>query len=217
MKNRSPIKGLLVYSYYASGPVVGANFLVCLIVAISFLFAGVNWGFQILVFMAGINLPMSAMIGMASKEGKWERYQLTMPIKRGQLIAMQYLTMLIVTALAVVLLATFVGASSILHDDMFYGSLIDTFLGTAHTFSLPLLMAGLVFPLASSKIGKDRETMVMLVCMTAAMAIHVAVPMIGYRIGLSVDIIPTAFLAITAAYFIVSYFISKSLYNKLDF
>ena len=217
MKNRSPIRGVLVYSYYASGTAVGISLLVSLVVAISFLLSGVDWGFQILVFLVTLNLPMSAMVGMAGKQGKWERFQLTMPIKRSQLLGMQYLTMLILFAIAVAILIAVIGASIALHDDVFYGSLVDALVGTAHTFGLPLLMTGLVFPLSATKPFKDNESVLLMVCMGVSMAINVAVPNIAYRVGLPVDIIPTVFLALTAAIFVVSYFISKAQYARSDF
>jgi len=217
MRNKNPIKGLLVYSFYASGSAVIINLLVSLGVSIAFLVSGVGWVFQILVFLVAINLPMSTMIGMASKNGKWERYQLTMPITRGQLLGMQYITILITVAIATVILVSVIGGAVLLHEDLFYGSFINSLLGTAHSFGLPLLITSMVFPLANSKIGRDREATVLTICMAISIAINAALPQVGYRLGLAVEIIPSAFLITSAALFVLSFFVAKKQYSKLDF
>jgi len=217
MKTKAPMKGLLAFSFHSASKSISTNLLISLVLAGGFLIVENAVLLAILVLILMLNLPMAIIMTLASKDGKWERYQLTMPIKRSDLLLMQYLSVLFATIVAAALLITVMGISTVLHDELFDYGFITIIINTAHSFGLPLLMTGVLFPLASSKIGAGREQSLLTVCMIAAMGVNVLVPNLGNMLGMSAEIFPVLIFAISVIIFIVSYYITRAMYAKMNF
>jgi len=217
MKTKIPMIGLLFFTFHATSRNLSVAYLLSLVVGAIFLVTGNPVLFLLFTFIVMLNVPMSIIMQMGSKDGKWERFQLTMPIRRGGLLGAQYLSILVAVVFSALLLLAVIGISVVIHEDMFKYGFTGALIEAAYSFGMPLLMTGLVFPLASSKIGQGREASVLSVCMLATMGISVFVPQASNWLGLSTNIITLALGAISVIVFIVSYFITRVLYAKIVF
>jgi len=219
MKTNNPILGLLKFLFHSASGNFAVIFPICIALSFAFIVTGNSMFFVILVITAMLTLPMVLITNMAAKEGKWERYQLTMPIKRSDLIKMQYYGVLLTTMAAAAIIIATVGISIALAPNqyMFEYGLARAIVGLMFSLGMPLLMVGLTFPLASSKIGKNRESSILSICMFFTLGVNMLLPRIGTWVGLSDEMIAVAAFGVSVLIFIVSFFITRMLYNKMDF
>jgi len=219
MRTKNPIKGLLIFTFFSVSKSLSTNLVICLLLAGGFLISGQVALYGMFTFIATLGICMSVIMGLASKEGKWERFQLTMPVSRSGLLLMQYMSVLLVAILGAFMLAIVIaiGTFMLTHDVMFNDGLVRALMDASYLPGMPLLMTGVCFPLASTKFGKDRGGSILTISMLVSAGIMVLVPQAGYRLGLPIDIISALVLAVSVAVFVVSYFITKAMYAKSDF
>ncbi|MCL2854164.1 MAG: ABC-2 transporter permease [Defluviitaleaceae bacterium] len=217
MAKTAPIRGLLYFQFQASrGNALPAAFIAIAAAVVSVI-TGNLFIFNMSLLIAMASLPLLLVTTMASKNGLWERYQLSMPIKRGDLLAAQYITIAICALFGWVLATIVFAANVVLHPEAFGDNLFAALTSSAHAFSTPLWFAGLCFPLASSKIGKGRDELISSMCLLFAVGINVIVPMLSERLDFAPYILPLSAFGISAVVFIISYFITRNLYHKMDF
>jgi len=154
---------------------------------------------------------------MGDKDGKWERFQLTMPITRSDLLRMQYLGMTIAVIISVALVVVTIGAGVFLQGEIFEDSFMTGIFMTLPSIALPFLMSGISLPLASSKIGRGREGGVLTLCQFAAIGIMLTTPWLVERFGVSLNVFGVLLVAASVLIFIISYFITRVMYARMDF
>ena len=217
MRTNHPIRGLLQFYFYAqSGNLVGLA-IYCMVVAAAAVITGHSliYGFAILSAIAGA--PYIIIIAMGNKEYlKWERFRLTMPIKRGDIASAQYFCILLAALVGFPLAVLVVVLTSVIHG-------IDHSLGTALVEILamlanPLLFTGLVFPVASTKFSENKQELSVAFCLGITVAVNlVFIPRAGAWLGL-VDILIYFFtFGIAVVVFVVSLFMMREIYGKKDF
>jgi len=82
---------------------------------------------------------------------------------------------------------------------------------------MPLLMAGLLFPLACTKVGESRGEMLFSICLLVAIGNVFLMQRLGVRLEWSGDMIVVMALAVALVVFVISYFIVRRIYAKVDF
>jgi len=218
MKTKNPMRGLLTFTIHAASGNASLVLLACLVLAVAFLVIGHAFFLNMFALAALVIFPMMVIASMGDKSGKWERFQLTLPIRRRNLLAVQYITVLFTAILGVILVVVTIGVGYVLGESvLFDDGIVALIAGMAPTLGMPFFMAGMFFMLASSKIGKGREAGLVSVCQFAAIGIILLAPWVGDRFDLSFHTLAIGILAVSALIFIVSYFITRVLYAKMDF
>ncbi|MCL2843561.1 MAG: ABC-2 transporter permease, partial [Oscillospiraceae bacterium] len=200
MKTKKPMKGLLIYSIHATSGNTSIVLFVALALAVVFLISGNAFFLNMLTLCALIIFPMLVMGALGA--GNWERFQLTMPIRRNTLIAVQYLSMVICAIIGVVLVAVTLGVGHALGvGEMFDNGIAEIVISIGPVLGMPFLMVGMVFPLASSKWGKERAVGILTISQFVAIGVTMLAPWAGERLGLSLQMIAILVVAISMLIF----------------
>jgi len=220
MKQKNPMKGLLIFSLYAASGNVALLFLICLIFGGVFLATGWMFFFNMLVIYSMTVFPMLVIMSMGQND-KWERFQLTMPIGRSTLLRMQYTSVILATIVPTILVTAVTGLGVLLQ-----GAVLEEAVGAGFgaaminivpALAMPFFIAGSSLPLASSKLGRGRESLVLNVSFFAAIGLMMFAPQIADRFALSFGQLAVWIVAVSMFLFIVSYPITRMFYAKIDF
>ena len=212
----NPLRGLMLYLwYYTGGKLILLN-IQAIVWGIVFLF--VNHPITHLLF--GVNAIAGATIiliaGMGNKEIDWERFQLSMPVRRRNLASSQYLSVLLASLVGIPIFVAFTGLGSILHEDVYF-TLPALFITIAPYLSIPYILSGLVFPLCSIPALEKLHNGLFPALMLFSVVIPQLVVVAANHWGWSMIVASSLMLAISMLIFIVSYFITRKLYAKMDF
>jgi len=214
---RKQMKGLLIFCFHAASGNVSLLLMGLLALSVIFLATGIAFFLNIFLIYAVTLFPMMVVTSMASNAGKWEQFQLTMPIRRHHLIQMQYTGLLFAIFVSAVFVIGITGLGVILREVVFEEGFVSALIGFIPSMSVPFLMMGVLFPLASSKIGKGRESGLMTICMLGAIGLTILLPQMEDWLGMSFNMVAVLFAAVSVCVFIVSYPITRALYGKMDF
>ena len=212
----NPIKGLLLFYYYGvSGTIVLCMALSLMMVTVAIITGNdIIYGVSILLSVAG--LPYTIIVSMCQKSYlKWERFRLTMPIKRRELASVQYLCVLLASlvgfplAVLIVVVTPKIHGTSGIEMDLFY---------ILSILALPLLYAGLLFTIGCTKIGEKYGEVVFMLCLMVAVGVNmVLIPRIGDWLNWSWSITSLVVFAVGVVVFIISWRATGSMYEKKDF
>ena len=219
MNTKNPLRGLLSFNFYSASSNAVIIAILALVLAAVLLITGLPVMYNFFVMIAIAGFPYVIMMGMGGKTSyKWERFQITMPLRRSDLVNAFYLSIFLTSIVGIPLVAIITYLAYILHEGIFDKGLIITFFNfSALFFSMPLLMAGLLFPLACTKVGESRGEALFTLCLFPAVANSVFVPMLGSSLGLPEELLALPVLVLALLVFVVSYFILRQLYAKMDF
>ena len=218
MKTNHPMRGLLIFSFHAASGNASLVLLASIALAVIYLITGNQFFFSMMPLVGLLMFPMMVIASLASKDGKWERFQLTMPIRRGGLLGMQYLSVLGALIIAIALVVVTIALSIFLGNGALHGHDFVTGLRNIMlVLAMPFLMSGLCFPLASTRFGQDKGPAILTFCQFVAIGIILVAPWTSEQLGVSLHMIGALFLAASALLFIISYFITRMLYAKMDF
>ena len=212
MNTGSPIKGLMIYSFHSASGNLTIIFLVCLVMAAGLLITG-NGQIYFWLGVLAINAPVYIIIaGMAAKTGvMWKRFQLAMPVKRSDLVSLQYIQVIFASIVGVPLFLVCAGIVSALHEGYPDFTVAEAFIQISPFFSMSLLMAGLFFPLACLKISENRQEAFSIACFLVSVII--VMPLVGTKSGIPRDIAALLVFAISSVAFIISFVITNRLYS----
>jgi len=216
MKTRKPMLGLLTFSYHS---IIGS-----LILSISSaLFMGIaaeifenNIFVMFFLFSATIAAPY-LVIQKSEGTPKWEPYLLAMPLKRKNLAAILYLNVFIASLFAIPVLGVMWGVGFIFNGFVTEAILAGGYVSIAVGYGAVLLMAALIYPIGSTKFGARNMQGLFFGCMIAALAINISILFGGQWLGLSSIVISLLSIGISGVAFVVSLFITKAMYAKIDF
>ena len=216
MKRKYPMKGLLIFSFYAASGNVALLFLVCLLFGGIFLVTAWEFLFSMLVIYSMALFPMLVIMSMGQND-KWERFQLTMPIGRSTLLRMQYISVVLATIVPTLLVTAVTGLGVLFQGDVLGAGFVMAMRNIAPTLAMPFFIAGTSLPLAASKIGRGRESLVLNVSFFAAIGIMMFAPQIADRVDLSLGMLGVWIAVVSIGLFIVSYPVTQRFYARLDF
>jgi len=218
MPRRNPIRGLLVYSFYAAKGNLQISLLVTLAMAVALFITGHTVVYNFFV-LAAIGLPpYILMMRMGAKnQPQWEKYQVSMPIKRKNFTAAIYLSVLFALIAGILLCTVLSIFSFILHDYILHHVIKTAFGQMAYLVGIVLLMFAIIVPIGSTKFGESRGEIFFTICLAVALGVMLLISWLGNRAGLSQVIISASRVAISAVSFIISYHITNKMYSKIDF
>ena len=217
----SPIKGLLLYTFYSATATARLILGICLLFGV-YLLCAIRFH-----ALHAHSAPVFALMGIATFScsfimseykdvaTKWSRVQLAMPIKRSDVIASKYLGHLLMLSLGIALTAIFIGLHFPLRDcvECFIENIlwfVPASIGTS------LISCGLFYPVAYV-MGIDKDGALYLVCMFVSGGINALILWIGYTAKLPQIVNAAVCVIISAVLFVVSYVITAKIYAKKDF
>ncbi|MCL2827387.1 MAG: ABC-2 transporter permease [Oscillospiraceae bacterium] len=218
MKTNNPMRGLLTFSFYAASGNMSIAALFTLAMSAALLITGNLTVYAFFVLVAVGTFPYTIMAAMGGKNApKWEKFQLTMPVKRKDVVASIYLSVLLATIAGLLLAGIILGIGFVLHEGLLEHVLQTAFAQFAYVFGVVLIMAGLLFPIASTKAGESRGEAVFTGCLFAAGFIMILISWAGGRADILPWIISLSQVAIAVVVFVISYLLTKKMYAKMDF
>ena len=220
MKTTKPLTGLLLYFWYSAGGKLIILFVQILAWGVAFLIFGESGAGPFIYALFGINAVMGVsltiIVGMGNKEIDWERFQLSMPVKRHHLASSQYISVGLAPLAGIPIFLIFTGLSLVLHDGT-YLTFLSMFNSTAPYLAMPYIKAALVFPIYAIPAVEKIHDALFPIVMVTAMAIPLLIMHAARRLDWSITMASVIALAVAAVMFIVSYFITRKIYAKSDF
>jgi len=218
MAMKNPTRGLLMYSFYSLRGNISIGLSLILALGIVLLITGNITVYVFFVVLSIGYLPFLVMMAMTNKKSqKWEKFQISMPVKRKNVVANFYLSISIASIAGLLLCAIILGIGIIIHENVLI-FVIEGYAGhPSSIFGAALIAAGLFLPIGSTKVGADRGEVFFTICMLVAFFSMLLVSMIGESAGISLAIISLIQIGASAIVFIISYCVSCKIYAKLDF
>ena len=163
-------------------------------------------------------LPYLVMIRMGAKNQlKWEKFQVSMPLKRKNLVASFYLSILIATIAGFLLCGIVLGIGFVLHESLLEHAMDTAFGSVTYVIAIALLMAALLLPIGSTKFGENKGELFFTVCLAAAVGVALLIQWVGGRAEFPAAVISASQVIISAIAFVFSYYITSKIYAKIDF
>ncbi|MCL2286594.1 MAG: ABC-2 transporter permease [Firmicutes bacterium] len=221
MQTNKPMVGLLTVSFNSSKGNLLIYLAIFLAAVVFVFFTG-----EIMVYgMLGIViivLPVYSLVLQMGAADKWERFQLTMPLRRIDVIKAQFLQVGIVSIAGV---PFFIAALAILgttsHETIPAFTVGLTLSSIASPLFSALLYYAILFPLALTRIA---ESIISGIAMVGIILVSAAGAAVGYALNWAENtfaipavILPVLILVIAYAVFVVSYLITKKMYAKHNF
>ena len=217
MKTVNPIKGLVKFYFYAQSGNIRAVMAICFISTALAVITGIQLIYNVSILIAVGGVPYIVIVGMGSKQyTKWERFRVSMPIKRGDLASTQYLAIVLASLVGLPIAALVAVLTYTVHG---VGTTIAmSVVNVLPVLAMPLMFAGFVFPLGSTKFGEDKQETVVSICMAATVALSmILMPRLGNFAELIDSAVAIATLVFAIVVFVVSYCIQRIMYAKKDF
>jgi len=230
MNKNNPVKGLVKYSLYsASGHIIMSGGIV---LGLGILMTAFGSTPTFPIFAITILVPASLASNAQDDKSNWTRFQLTMPVKRKDVILSKYVTYLIFLLMALVISGVFIGLARVLHEmniveygTALFGSieqLVEGFDPRAVTHRLLLVAIGgalivcsLYYPLAYT-LFKGKEEGLSLITLFFSVAIMALIGWLGFKFELSLNSIIALNVVVPVILFVVSYVITTKIYAKID-
>jgi len=217
MRTRKLLTGLLLYLFYNSGLKLAVLFSQSIVWGVIYIVTGNTWVHMIFAYNAIASAAFLLLAGMGNnKEINWERFQLSMPVKRRDMAISQYLCVAMASLVGIPIYVAII-AINVLINESAYFTFMTLFTGIAPFLAIPFILAGFVYPLFSIKSIEDKQEGIFPLFMIASFAIPQLVIWGAGRLEWSVNIAVVITLAVAVIIFIVSYFITRKLYAKMDF
>jgi hypothetical protein len=213
MKTNNPMKALLTLTFFRTRNALLIGIVGAVVPGLAFLASEVELLFMMFAIFCMSFLPMQVFSGLGDDEGRCERLQITMPIKRSDLLKVQYISVLFVAGIGALILTAGIGASTALLDEFFINGFASAIGSSLHIYGMGFLAIGLMFTLSSF----IPSGIAGLVGFMIPAVIVGAVSGIGDDFGGSIYVLSGAILGVSVLIFAISYFLTKSNYNKMDF
>jgi len=218
MRTNSPVKGLLKFSLQSSSGNFAIAMLVCLALGVALLVTGNATVYTFFVTVTITFPPMFFMMGSAGggNSSKWERFRISMPVRRKDVIASNYLGVILTSLVGLPIFLVFSGLSVFLHAD-----LTDLITSTAlyeftRFFCVALFTASIFYPLVNT-IGGNKGEGLLMVCMLGGVGFILGVSWIGGRAELSESFVSILTITVSIAIYLISFVATQKIYAKRDF
>jgi len=197
---------------------MGFAFLIILVLSAALLITGNQSVYLFFTSVAVGALPYLIMMKMGAKNQlQWEKLQISMPLKRKNMVVSFYLSILIAMLAGLLLCGIILGIGIALHATLLEHVASTAFASIANIIGLTLLMAGLILPIGSTKFGENRGELFFVICMGIAIGIVFLINYVGSSAGIQPVFISLAQIVISAIVFIISYYFTRKIYAKMDF
>jgi len=218
MVKNNPLKGLLMYSFYSSKGNLSIVLLIILAFGAGALISGNNFVFDMFLFATIGGFPYIIIISMGGKDASlWEKFRVSMPVKRKNLVALFYLSVILATIAGLLIGAVILGIIFVVHEDIMHNVIKAAFGQLAYPIGVVLLMTGLVFPIGSTKFGQTRGEAFFTVCLLIAAGAMVFISALGNILYLPPVVTPLLTVGVGVVALAISYHITNGIYAKMDF
>ena len=215
-QKRSPLQGLLLYFLITIGSTILIIQIQSAVWGIIFVVSGNIWIHMVFGINAIAAPSFSIIMNMMHKDAIWERFKLTMPIRRSDLATAQYLSVAVASCVGIPLYVLYSWLGSVFNENVYF-TVSSVLINMSSFLSTPLLLSGLIFPLACVKALEDKQEWFFVLIMLAAMAIPQAVIHGAARLGWSFEAASILVLAVAFSIFVASYFLYRKLCIRIDF
>ncbi|MCL2565402.1 MAG: ABC-2 transporter permease [Defluviitaleaceae bacterium] len=217
MKN-NPTRGLLMYSFYSSKGNIGVALLLILALGITLLITGSTTVYAFFTLVAIGIPPYIIMIKMGAKnQTQWEKFQISMPLKRKNIVASFYLSIVIATFAGFLLCGVILGIGLVFHEGLMEHVIKTAFGSVSYIIGIALLMAGLLLPIGSTKFGENKGEVFFTLCLGIAAGIVLLIQWAGGKVDIPPAIISLSQIVIALTALVISYYITSKIYAKMDF
>jgi|GEM_PF-4253105 len=214
---RHPIFGLLMFLFHNAKYQVLTVYIFALAIGAVTMMAGME-GWIISAVFAFTMMPlMYVFMNLVSKDGKLERYQIAMPITRGEWVAFQFMAIIILAIVGKILLLIYLIAINHIRPDIFQISTGSLLLTQIHDFGNTYVFAALTFILACTKFGKQHDGIILFASMMVAAVLSALLSNLAHNAGFASYIISITVFTASVLLFVVAYFITRAVERKADF
>ncbi len=213
------MKGLFLDNFYKTiGSIKLFAFLV-LAVGIAALVTGNATILELFIYIAITALSVNGVTGMRKDaDVKWSKLELTLPVKRSDIIKSKYISYLFWVLIGIVTASIFTALAVVIHGNVFF---VYGFRDLSSLFTLGTaiaLMAGALFYPMAYLFGVDKSETLLVVSVIGSIGFAIFFiwivnldEMLGYYTRLSIF----AFIAILI--FLISYIITNIIYRRKEF
>lgn len=216
MKKNHSITGLLLYSYHATSGTTLLIFAVWILFGFIMLVTGDARIYPNLTGFGIITISCSFMLcAHKDNDTKWNKCQLAMPIKRSDVIASKYLSLLFLMLAAITLIAAFTGLSMVFHESIREVVRNTSLIVISTSIGISLAACAFFYPIIYT-IGENKEEVIIILCIFGGAAINLFILLMGEKLNFSIITSAALCIIIPAALFSISYVITKKIYAGKD-
>ena len=214
MTTSKPLKGLFIFAWYK----LGMNFLWVMGI---FLLIGIAWLSNLenemlfSMFQQGPLMVVFVLMMGLGYISNWEKYQISMPISRKQLIIAQMIPVFIATILVFAFFTAFIFIASNLHENIPFNW--DTMGTIILSFNTSLLMVAFTYIFGLLPVFQDKDTVAFVIGVAVALVTANGLAHLGELAGLTPSVIAISITVLSLFCFYGAYDFSCKVYEKLDF
>jgi len=216
VNKRNPLIGLLKYSFFSMNGSLVLVILVGLSLGILSIFIEyyvIYVAFLPLVVFGG---PAHIIMSKSEMTSKWEQFQVSMPIKRKDIATVPYIIILL-ALLSGIPVSTLISVIHFVLRENTMDFLMRSFANTFLIVGTVLLTAALFYPFAYTKFGNRSRKGLGFVCLIVAALVNLLIILGGKGLLISDGVIALLNIAISGSAFIISLFVAREIYTKIDF
>ena len=236
--NRQPLKGLFIFAFFsAKGHLIMASILMLFASIVMLLIGSTPMvGFSSMTIFPTLSLLTSASEAKVEKH-KWDKFQLSMPIRRKDVITSRYLFFLFLTLIALAIIGLVEGIAHLLEtlSIIEIGSfnlggigpiieIIDAFAMSTGQLSLGItlistgtafLSCAIYYPLLYT-ICRDKEELTSILTLIGHLIVTFFIMWLGARLEFSLNQLVILSFVVPTVLLVVSYVFTVRVYQKLD-
>ncbi|MFK4327505.1 ABC-2 type transport system permease protein [Bacillus sp. RC97] len=212
------MKGLILNSLYSVEKSVKVSLLLAILINTFLFMTKHSIALQMAIWVPFLIIPVNAFEALKHDgESGWNKYEITLPIKRSNIIKSKYITFLILLMISI-LLTFLILYIACIFDLLSYTKLFFSF--SFRGMGIILCMAALIYPL-TYLLGTAKSDAIILGSIGFAFGVFgltsTLIPIV-FRNSQDLDqAFSVTFLLISILFFIISYYISKHIYKRKEF
>jgi len=210
-RRTSPLRGLLTFTLYGIVKSLLPTLGLIAVIGILAIVTGEPLIFSILM-LGYLMIPVSVLISIGKAE-KWDRYQVTMPIRRKTLILAKIIPVVLSSIFGTLLVSAILWLAAQRHGDAFSNLMQNVYT----TFSISLLMLAIIIPLSTARWFQNKLGALMALAIIGSMFLMIARQLLVVTGGFTVSAANAILVTASALMLIAAYFITILRYAKTDF
>ncbi|TMW70922.1 ABC-2 transporter permease [Alteribacter natronophilus] len=212
------MKGLVLNHYYAIEKGIKSSVAAVAVLVIAALVIQEDWALRFAVFLPFLLIPVHAFeVLKRDVLSGWNRFEITLPVKRKQIVQSKYATFLLLLLVSLALPMVLYTAVHFLIEPVFT-DIVFNFL--MRGMGLVLCLAAIVYPL-TFKWGTEKSDMIFILSLAFSFGTFGGVSgLLALVIGTPDwydQVFSLVFLIVALASFAVSYMLSQRIYKKKEF
>lgn len=212
------MKGLIRNNFYSMESNVKISFIIAMFLSVVAFFVKHSAFIQMIiamqVFIFIVNVGTSLHADVVSK---WNRFELTLPVKHNDIIKAKYISFAMLFLLGVVM-GSITAVSVFVRSG--FSNMQSVLYGYEFGLTLATTTAGIMYPLML-KIGTDKNELIMILSAITSIGLLVLIsailtPLTG-EMNMKHSLVGIVSMVVALAIFIISYFVSIRIYHRKEF